>query len=201
MPSHYLNQCWIIVNWTRANVFQWNFNQNTTIFIEECAYENVVCKISAILSQPQCVKHHKRNSLWPSDATWQHGSRSTLAPVMACCLTAPSHYRNQCCLITWEQFHKKCSWPFFLIWNMCSKITLLKKHVLPHFLGTCISLIRNMHSQMTLVRLLPHLPAANSLTLHGLGRQCSRNETSLKKQCRLHHFKLSYWIYYKSHKD
>ena len=33
------------------------------------------------------------------DATWQQGSGSTLAQVMACCLTAPSHYLNQCWLI------------------------------------------------------------------------------------------------------
>ena len=39
------------------------------------------------------------NSLWPSDAIWQQGSRSTLVQVMACCLTAPSHYLNQCWLI------------------------------------------------------------------------------------------------------
>ena len=39
------------------------------------------------------------NSLWPSDAIWRHKSRSTLAQVMACCLTAPSHYLNQCWLI------------------------------------------------------------------------------------------------------
>ena len=39
------------------------------------------------------------NSLWPSDAIWQQGSRSTLVGVMACCLTAPSHYLNQCWLI------------------------------------------------------------------------------------------------------
>ena len=38
------------------------------------------------------------NSLWPSDAIWWHGSGSTLAQVMACCLTAPSHYLNQCWL-------------------------------------------------------------------------------------------------------
>ena len=38
------------------------------------------------------------NSLWPSDAIWQHRSWSTLAQVMACCLTAPSHYLNQCWL-------------------------------------------------------------------------------------------------------
>ena len=39
------------------------------------------------------------NSLWPGDAIWSHGTRSTLAQVMACCLTAPSHYLNQCWLI------------------------------------------------------------------------------------------------------
>ena len=39
------------------------------------------------------------NSLWPSDAIWRQGSRSTLAQVMACCLTSPSHYLNQCWLI------------------------------------------------------------------------------------------------------
>ena len=30
------------------------------------------------------------NSLWPSDAIWRQGSRSTLVQVMACCLTAPT---------------------------------------------------------------------------------------------------------------
>ena len=39
------------------------------------------------------------NSLWPSDVIWRQGSGSTLAQVMACCLTAPSHYMNQCWLI------------------------------------------------------------------------------------------------------
>ena len=39
------------------------------------------------------------NSLWASDAIWRHRSESTLAQVMACCLTAPSHYLNQCWLI------------------------------------------------------------------------------------------------------
>ena len=40
------------------------------------------------------------NSLWPSDVIWRHRSGSTLAQVMACCLTAPSYYLNQCWLIT-----------------------------------------------------------------------------------------------------
>ena len=41
---------------------------------------------------------YKFISLWPSDAMWQHRSGSTLDQVMACCLTAPSHYLNQCWL-------------------------------------------------------------------------------------------------------
>ena len=41
-------------------------------------------------------------SLWPSDAIWHQRSGSTLAQVMACCLTAPSHYLNQCWLIISE---------------------------------------------------------------------------------------------------
>ena len=36
------------------------------------------------------------NSLWPSDPLRRQGNESTLAQVMACCLTAPSHYLNQC---------------------------------------------------------------------------------------------------------
>ena len=39
------------------------------------------------------------NSLWPSDTIWRCRSRSTLAQEMSCCLTATSHYLNQCCLI------------------------------------------------------------------------------------------------------
>ena len=42
------------------------------------------------------------NLLWPSDVIWRQGSRSTLAQVMACCLTAPSHYLHQCWLMISE---------------------------------------------------------------------------------------------------
>ena len=51
------------------------------------------------------------NSLWPSDAIWRQRSGSTLAQVMACCLTAPSHYLTQCWLIIskvqWHSFKGK----------------------------------------------------------------------------------------------
>ena len=57
------------------------------------------------------------NSPWPSDTIWWYRSGSTLAQVMACCLTAPSHYLNQSWLIiawnlvtfTRRPFHRKCS--------------------------------------------------------------------------------------------
>ena len=38
------------------------------------------------------------NLLMPSDAIWRWRSWSTLVQVMACCLTVPSHYLNQCWL-------------------------------------------------------------------------------------------------------
>ena len=45
------------------------------------------------------TNHTVFNSLGPSDALWRQRSGSTLAQVMACCLTAPIHYLNQCWLI------------------------------------------------------------------------------------------------------
>ena len=61
--SHYLNQCWNIVNWTLRNKLQWNINGNQYIFIQENAFENVVCELTAILSRPQCVNPWHARSL------------------------------------------------------------------------------------------------------------------------------------------
>ena len=55
-PSHYLNQWWNIGSWTLGNKLQWNLYRNLYIFIQENAFENVVMKLSSILSRPQCVK-------------------------------------------------------------------------------------------------------------------------------------------------
>ena len=53
-----------------------------------------------VLAWCRWATSHYFNSLRPSDTTiWRHRSRSTLAQVMTCCLTAPSHYLNQCWLI------------------------------------------------------------------------------------------------------
>ena len=47
-PSHYLNQCWNIVDSTLGNKLQWNFNRNSNIFIQENAFKNVVCELASI---------------------------------------------------------------------------------------------------------------------------------------------------------
>ena len=38
------------------NKFQWNFNQNTKLFIHEYAFENVVCEKAGILSRGRWIK-------------------------------------------------------------------------------------------------------------------------------------------------
>ena len=58
--SHYLNQCWKFVNLNLRNKIQWNLKRNSCIFIQENAFQNVVCEMASILPLPQCV-----NSLHP----------------------------------------------------------------------------------------------------------------------------------------
>ena len=52
------------------------------------------------------------NSLRPSEAIWRHRSGPTLVQVMACCLTAPSHYLNQCWLIISKVLWLSCEGKF-----------------------------------------------------------------------------------------
>ena len=49
VQDHDLNQCWDIVNWALRNKLQWNFKQNTKLFIHENASEHIVCEMVAIL--------------------------------------------------------------------------------------------------------------------------------------------------------
>ena len=55
-PSHYLNQCWLIVIWTLRNKLLWNLNRNTKFFLHENAFENVVWEMAAILARGRGVK-------------------------------------------------------------------------------------------------------------------------------------------------
>ena len=63
-------------------------------------------------------------ALWPSDAIWWHRSGSKLAQVMACCLTAPSHYLNQCWLII-SQWHYLKAISQEIMESYLAKISLL----------------------------------------------------------------------------
>ena len=47
-PSHYLNQCWFIVNWTLRNKFKWNYNLDLNIVIQENSFWYIISKMSAI---------------------------------------------------------------------------------------------------------------------------------------------------------
>ena len=57
-PSHYLNQCWVIVNWNLRNKLQRNLDQNTKLFINENAFEIIICEMAAILSMGRWVNPH-----------------------------------------------------------------------------------------------------------------------------------------------
>ena len=46
-PSHYLNQCWNIVDWTIGNKLHWIFNPS--ISIQENGFENFVCEMGSNL--------------------------------------------------------------------------------------------------------------------------------------------------------
>ena len=72
--------------------------------------------------------------LWPTDTIWRQRSRSTLAQVMACCLAASNHYFSQC-------FSS----------NMFSCMIAISQEML-------INLIRNMCSEISLLKPLSHLP-------------------------------------------
>ena len=52
---HYLNQCWLIVDWTHRKKLHWNFKQNIVLvfqekYIQKCCLQNIIH-----LFQPQCV--------------------------------------------------------------------------------------------------------------------------------------------------
>ena len=79
VPSHYLNQCWVIVNWTLKKKLQLNFYQN-----KKKSFMKMHLRISSAKWQP----------CWDELSHWHHDSSLTLAPVVTYCLTALNHYLN-----------------------------------------------------------------------------------------------------------
>ena len=79
----------------------------------------------------QSVRRLLLNSLWPSDTIWWHRFGSKLSQVMACCLTAPNYYLNQCWLVINGFMTFPWGWfPMISIGKISVKITSLK--LLPH---------------------------------------------------------------------
>ena len=117
VPSHYLNQHWLIVNWIRGNIFHWNLNQNATIFMEE--NEFVVCNTAAIVSRHQYVKTYIWS--WQCSANMQHLGTACLLNIQtllqkavgeACGLfkhTAKIYhiYTHVCCCLLWRKVHEE----------------------------------------------------------------------------------------------
>ena len=60
LPWHYLNRCWLTINWTIRNKSQWHLYRTLNIVFQENAFENAVCEMSVILSQ--CVKRYSSGS-------------------------------------------------------------------------------------------------------------------------------------------
>ena len=57
------------------------------------------------------------NTLWHSDAIWLHRIESTLPQVLACCLTPPSHYLNQCWVVITEALWHSLGKKFTSCWR------------------------------------------------------------------------------------
>ena len=74
-PSHNLNQCWIIINWTLRNDFQWNFDQNTNFSFKKLHLKMLSAKMAAMLYRGRWVKpslmlmvgHQIDNKPWLSE--------------------------------------------------------------------------------------------------------------------------------------
>ena len=62
-PSHYLNQCWNIVNLALRSICQWNINRYSRFFIHRNAFANAVCEMAAILSRERWVNKDLFRSL------------------------------------------------------------------------------------------------------------------------------------------
>ena len=51
MTCRLLPEPMLIVNWILRNTFQWNWDQNTKLFVHKKSFENVVYEMAATLSR------------------------------------------------------------------------------------------------------------------------------------------------------
>ena len=97
VPSHYLNQYWFIVNWILRNKLC-----EILIRIQTFPLKTMYLKMASAKWHPFCLGLYVLTHCGLVTPYGTMRTRSVLAQVMAYCLTAPSHYLNQCWLIIGE---------------------------------------------------------------------------------------------------
>ena len=89
----------LLLTWRRKEIQLFSNILADGLVTNVIAYDNDLIFFNRLTAVAKWV-----NSLWSSDAIWRHRSGSILAQVIACCLTAPSHYLNQYWFIISEVF-------------------------------------------------------------------------------------------------
>ena len=81
--------------------------ENEKLYIDSCFHLPAPSHFWEMLKNENMfyVSWNKSCTAVNSDAIWRHRSESTLAQVMAWCLTAPSHYLNQYWFLISVQWH------------------------------------------------------------------------------------------------
>ena len=135
-----LKQCWNIVNWTPGNRIQWNLNRNSYIFIQENALENVVWKMAAILSRPQCVNFghgwvitsHRKLLLLSHNQELSIKINRTSHPggPILVAITGTNH--NQIGMLSFNSL-----WPSGTIWSTLAQVIAWWLTAPSHYLNQC----------------------------------------------------------------
>ena len=89
-PSHYLNQCLLMITGILWYSFVGIFTDNIWIISQQNVFKFYTYEIGHISPRVHWV-----NPLRLNNAIWIHRSGQTLTQVMACCLVAPSHYLHR----------------------------------------------------------------------------------------------------------
>ena len=74
-----------------------------------------------------CTDPSLLNLIWLSDAKWCRRSWSTFAEILDCCLTAPSHYINQCWQLINELLWHSSLELFCREWSRCQSPKCIQK--------------------------------------------------------------------------
>ena len=133
-PSHYLKQCWNIVNWTLRNKVQGNFNRNSDIFFQENAIESVFWEMAAILSRPQCVQCVNKTL-----THWSRRKGLNFADAFQTQIKLSGNFRQwlmkmvlgaACKAQIWRVENHKTKMPVYIIkfkWNLYSTRSIVRK--------------------------------------------------------------------------